>query len=246
VATAFALRLHALASVTAMLLVWRPEAGPAVLRAYRAFMESAPDEVGGGAIFLTGPPEAFVPAHLVGRLAFAVLVVFAGPEAEARRTASAMLALGHEGEMIAEMPYAGFQCMLDDPPGQRNYWSAEYLDAFPDAAVARFSARAGDMIVPSPSQHVVFPQGGAVGRGPAGYPLPWRHAPWVVHPFGLWAAGRRRPGRRWARDVTRTSRPGEWRNRFIGDGRERVVAGGRENYARLANVAYATRTTCST
>jgi hypothetical protein len=28
--------------------------------------------------------------------------------------------------MIVEVPYAELQCMLDDPPGYRNYWSAEY------------------------------------------------------------------------------------------------------------------------
>jgi hypothetical protein len=234
--------LHELSSVTAALLLWRPEAGPDVLRAYRDFMESAPDEVGGGALFLTGPSETFVPAHLVGRLAFAVLVVYAGPEAEARKVAATMLALGHEGELIAEMPYAELQCMLDDPPGYRNYWSAEYLDAFPDEAVGLFCARANDMIVPSSSQHVLFPQGGAVGRGPADYPVPWRHAPWIVHPFGLWQdpADDER-ARRWARDIRADLKP--WASgavylNFIGDeGEDRIIAGlGRENYARLAKI----------
>ena len=97
-----------------------------------------------------------------------------------------MLALGHEGEMIAEMPYADLQCMLDDPPGYRNYWSAEYLGGLPDEAVDAFCARAAGMIVPSPSQHVLFPGGGAVARETADWPVPWRHAPWCVHPFGLW------------------------------------------------------------
>jgi FAD/FMN-containing dehydrogenase len=242
VATVFTLRLYELSSVTAMLLLWQPEAGPDVLHAYRDFIASAPDEVGGGAIFLTGPAEAFVPAHIVGKLACAVLVVYAGPEAAARQVAAPLLALGHAGELIAEMPYADFQCMLDDPPGYRNYWSAEYLDAFPDEAVELFCARAKDMIVPSPSQHVLFPQGGAVGRGPVDYPLPWRHAPWIVHPFGLWEnpADDER-ARRWARDIRADLKP--WASgavylNFIGDeGEDRVVAGfGRENYARLAKV----------
>jgi FAD/FMN-containing dehydrogenase len=242
VATAFTLRLHELSSVTAALLMWRPEAGPDVLRAYRDFMASAPDEVGGGALFLTGPTESFVPAPFVGKLAFAVLVIYAGPEAEARQVAAPMLALGHQGALIAEMPYAELQCMLDDPPGYRNYWSAEYLDTFPDEAVDLFCALAKDMIVPSASQHVLFPQGGAVGRAPAKYPLPWRHAPWIVHPFGLWQdpADDER-ARRWARAIRADLKP--WSSgavylNFIGDeGEDRVVAGfGRENYARLANV----------
>jgi len=242
VATAFTFRLHELSSVTAALLLWPPEAGPDVMRAYRDFMESAPDEIGGGLIYLTGPEESFVPAQLVGKLALAVLVVYAGPEAGARELAAPLLALGHAGEMIAEMPYADFQCMLDDPPGYRNYWSAEYLDSLPDQAVERFCVRAGDMIVPSPSQHVLFPQGGAVARAPADYPVPWRHAPWVVHPFGLWEdpADDAR-GRQWAHDIRADLRP--WSSgavylNFIGDeGEDRVVAGyGRDNHARLARV----------
>jgi FAD/FMN-containing dehydrogenase len=242
VATEFTLRLHALSSVTAALLFWQPESGPAVLRAYRDLLASAPDELGGGALFLSGPSETFVPEPLVGRLAFAILAVYAGPDAEARHVAASMLAFGHGGALIAEMPYAELQCLLDDPPGDRNYRSAEFLDTLQDQAVDRFCTRADDMIVPSRSQHVLLSQGGAVARGPAEYPVPWRHAPRVVHPFGL----RQDPAndgraRRWARDIRADLKP--WASgavylNFLGDeGEDRVIAGfGRENDLRLANV----------
>jgi FAD/FMN-containing dehydrogenase len=242
VATSFTFRLYELPAVTAALLLWPPGAGPEVLRAYRDFIEAAPDEVGGGFLYLTGPPEDFVPEHLTGKLTCAVLVSYAGPEAEARKVTGPMLEHGHEGEMIIEVPYAELQCMLDDPPGYRNYWSAEHLDFLPDQAVGVFCQRADDMIVPSPSQHVLFPLGGAVGRGPAEYPIPWRQSPWVVHPFGLWEdpADDER-GRRWAQAVRADMKP--WASgavylNFIGDeGEERVVAGvGRDNYRRLAAV----------
>jgi FAD/FMN-containing dehydrogenase len=153
-----------------------------------------------------------------------------------------LLALGHDGEMIVEVPYADLQCMLDDPPGYRNYWSAEYLESFPDEAIDVFCRRAGDMIVPSPSQHVLLPQGGAVARGPADYPIPWRQAAWVVHPLGLWEdpADDER-GRQWAQDLRADMTP--WSSgavylNFIGDeGEERIVAGvGQDNYQRLAAV----------
>ncbi len=242
VATSFTLRLHPLPSVTVALLMWPPDAGPEVLCAYRDFMLSAPDEVGGGALFLTAPAEEFVPENLVDKLACVVLLVYAGSESEARQVIAPMLRLGHQGELIDEMPYADFQCMLDDPPGYRNYWSAEYLDAFPDEAVDLFCARARDMVVPSPSQHVIFPQGGAVELGPVDFPLPWRHAPWVVHPFGLWEdpADDER-AKRWAHDIRADLK--SWSSgavylNFIGDeGEARVVAGfGKDNYARLGRV----------
>ncbi|MEU7482484.1 FAD-binding oxidoreductase [Streptomyces sp. NPDC042319] len=242
VATSFTLRLYELPEFSFALLVWRPEAGPEVMRAYRDFMAAAPDEVGGGLLYLTGPAEEFVPAHLVGRLTCACLVTYAGPLSAAREVIAPMLRLGHEGELLADMPYAEFQCLLDDPPGYRNYWSAEYLAELPDPAVETFCTRAGDMVVPSPSQHLLLPQGGAVARGAADHPVPWRTAPWAVHPLGLWEdpADDER-ARSWARGLRDAVRP--WSSgavylNFIGDeGGERVVAGvGADNHRRLAAV----------
>ncbi|POX36735.1 FAD-binding protein [Streptomyces sp. Ru73] len=242
VATSFTLRLHELPAFSFALLLWRPEAGPEVMRAYRDFMATAPDEVGGGLLYLTGPDEPFVPDRLTGRLTCACLLTYAGPLAEAREVIAPMLDLKHEGELIADMPYAEFQCLLDDPPGYRNYWSAEYLAELPGPAVDAFCARAGDMVVPSPSQHLLLPQGGAVARGDAGYPVPWRTAPWAVHPLGLWEdpADDER-ARRWARGLRDDVRPwstGAVYLNFIGDeGGERVVAGvGADNHERLAAV----------
>jgi FAD/FMN-containing dehydrogenase len=240
IATSFEFRLDPLPVITAALLLWDPERGPEVTRRYRDFIESAPDDVGGGLIYLTGPPEEFVPERLVDKLTCVVLVTYTGEEAEAREAAKPMLDLRPEGEMIAAMPYAELQCMLDDPPGYRNYWSAEYLNEFPDQAVDAFCARAPDMIVPSPSQHVLFPGGGAVASGRDGTPIPWRGAQWVVHPFGLWEdPGDDERGRQWAKDIRADMRPwatGAVYLNFIGDeGKDRVVAGfGRENYDRLA------------
>jgi FAD/FMN-containing dehydrogenase len=242
VATSFTFRLHPLPTVTAALLIWPEERGPEVFRAYRDFLEAAPDEVGGGFIYFTAPPEPFVPEHLHGRLVAAALVTYTGGEAAARPVIAPMLELGHAGGFVEEMPHADMQCMLDDPPGYRNYWSAEHLSELPDAAVDVFCARAADMIVPSPSQHVMFPLGGAAARNGGDYPIPWRSAPWVVHPFGLWEdpADDER-GRQWARDVRTDMKPwsiGAVYLNFIGDeGEDRLRAGfGEENYRRLAQV----------
>ncbi|GAA2378094.1 oxidoreductase [Catellatospora methionotrophica] len=242
VVTSLTLRLHPLPTASVALLLWPPEAGPEVTRAYRDFMENAPPEVGGGVIYLTGPAEPFTPAHLVGRLTCAMLITYAGDLARARSVVGRLLKLGHQGELIAEVPYAELQAMFDDPPGYRNYWSAEHLDTLPDRAVDLFCARAYDMVVPSPSQHVLFPYGGAVADGPTGFPVPWRRAPWVVHPLGLWTddADDERAVR-WARDLRADVKPwstGAVYSNFIGqEGQERVVAGyGLDNYRRLSRV----------
>ncbi len=242
VATSFTFRLHELPVVTAALLLWQPDMAPDLLRAYREFMASAPDEVGGAALYVTGPAEEFIPSHLVGKLAFVILVVYAGSEAEMRDVTAPLLTLGHEGELISEMTYAELQCMLDDPPGYRNYKSAEYLDAFPDAAVDLFCSRSRNMVVPSPSQQVMIPQGGLIARGPSGYPIPWRQSPWCTHPFGLWEdPNDDERGRQWVHNLRADLKP--WASgavylNFIGnEGHDRVIAGfGADNYARLAAV----------
>ncbi|GHH81230.1 oxidoreductase [Streptomyces sulfonofaciens] len=242
VATSFEFRLHPLPALTVVMLLWDFEDGPRVLRAYRDYMQDAPDDVGGGLLFLTAPPEEFVPEPLVGRLACLVVATYTGPEEQARTALAPLLGLGHLGGMVTELPYADLQCMLDDPPGYRNYWSAEYLSALPDEAVDAFCASATDMVVPSPSQHVMFPQGGAAARVGRDFPVPWRRAPWVAHPLGLWTdpADDER-GRQWARrtraDVREWSAGAVYLN-FIGDeGAQRVAAGfGPEHHRRLAAV----------
>lgn len=241
VATSLTLRLHPLATVSARMLMWDPRNGPEIIRCYRDFLESAPDDIGGAIKFHTAPDAYWVPAALRGRLACTSLVIFTGT-GDPTVAMAPMLGLGHVGERRFDVSYADLQSMLDDPPGYRNHWSAEYLASLPDAAIDAFCARAQDMIVPSPSEQVLVPMGGAAGRGPREYPLPWRRSAWVVFPFGMWADpvddGR---ARQWTRDLRADVRPwssGATYLNFIGDeGRDRVLAGfGRKAYARLARI----------
>lgn len=243
-ATELVFRLHELPAATLGLLLWSPERGAEITRLYRDLIEGgAPLELGGGIFYLTGPgEEEFVPDRLRGRLTCAVVVTYAGDEAETREAIAPLLELEPEGSFIAEMPYEELQCALDDPPGFRNYWSAEHLASLPDEAVEAFCARADSMVVPSPSQHVLIPWGGEVAAAAERYPLPHRRAEWVMHPFGLWddpADDERAIA--WAREGCadlRSHATGDVYLNFIGDeGRDRVIAGfGRDNYERLAAV----------
>ncbi|WP_020139437.1 FAD-binding oxidoreductase [Streptomyces sp. 351MFTsu5.1] len=242
VATGITLKLHPLPEFSIALLLYLPEFGPEVVRTYRELMAHAPDEASGGIIYLTGPPEEFVPPHLVGSLLCGVLLTYAGPEQDMRKVAEPLLALPHETEVVGAMPYADVQCMIDDPPGMRNYWSAEYLTGIPDPYVDLFCARAESMPVPTGTIHVLFPLGGAIAQGPHEYPVPYRDAPWAVHPFAMWEdpADDAR-GIQWVRDVRADAQPwstGDIYLNFIGDeGADRVTAGvGAENARRLAEV----------
>ena len=165
-----------------------------------------------------------------------------------------LLALGPDGEMVAEMPYAELQCMLDDPPGYRNYWSAEYLDTFPDEAVDRVQRARRDMIVPSPSQHVLFPR---AARSPAGPPATRSRGARRPGSSTRSGCGTTRPttsaGSGGRADSAPTCGPGRPATCTSTSSATRATIGwspgfGRENYERLAadQGASTTRTTSST
>ncbi|WP_406127822.1 FAD-binding oxidoreductase [Streptomyces canus] len=242
IATALTLKLHELPEFSIALLLYLPEFGPEVTRTFRDVIAAGPDEASGGVLYFTGPPEEFVPPHLVGTLLCGALLTYAGGEADLRKTAEPLLALPHVTEIVGAMPYADVQCMIDDPPGMRNYWSAEYLTGAPDDFVDAFCARADALPVPTGTQHVLFPLGGAIADGPREFPVPYRDAQWVVHPFGIWEdpADDERCVQ-WVRDVRTEVQPwstGAVYLNFIGDeGADRVVAGvGTENTRRLSEV----------
>ncbi|WP_129309901.1 FAD-binding oxidoreductase [Streptomyces sp. L2] len=242
VATALTLNLHELPRFSIALLLCLPQFGPDAVRTFREVIRGGPDEASGAVLYVTGPPEPFVPEELVGKLLCGVLVTYAGDEEGLRKLAGPLLALPHEAEIVGPMPYADVQCMLDDPPGLRNYWSAEYLTGLPDDLVDLYCSCADSMPVPTGTQHILFPLGGAIAAGPHDYPVPYRDAPWAVHPFGIWedpADDERAIA--WVRDVRAAVRP--WRSgavylNFIGDeGGERVSEGlGAGNLLRLEKV----------
>ncbi|MGW3358936.1 FAD-binding oxidoreductase [Streptomyces bungoensis] len=242
VATALTLCLHEMPEFSLALLLYLPRFGPDVVRTFREVVHAGPDELGGAVLYLTGPPHAFVPEHLAGTLVCGALLTYAGRGEDLRKLAEPLLALPHEAELAGDMPYADAQCLFDVPSGLRNHWSAEYLTGLPDKLVDVFCARADTMLVPTHTQHLLFPQGGAVAAGPHEWPVPYRDAAWAAHPLAVWAdpADDERAAA-WVRDVRADVRPwstGAVYLNFIGDeGAERVRAGlGAGNGLRLAKV----------
>jgi FAD/FMN-containing dehydrogenase len=166
----------------------------------------------------------------------------AGTEDELREALAPIYALEPHGGMTAEMPYADIQCAIDDPPGFRNYWSASHLAALPDEALDLFCSQGEDMIVPSPSQHLLIPWGGGVAEQATEWPMTHRGASWVTHPFGLWDDQRDdERGRAWVRRSVAELKPfdiGSVYLNFVADAAEDQVRAsyGEENYERLAAV----------
>jgi FAD/FMN-containing dehydrogenase len=243
VATAFEFQLHPVGpTVYAGLMAWPGDTGREVCRLYRDLAYDAPDEFGSGLVFLTGPPEEFIPEHLQGTTLVAVAMLWAGSVDDGEDAAKPYRDLGPEVDLVGPMPYAEFQCMIDDPPGLHNYWSADYHEEFPNEALEVFMKYGFERKSPH-AQQILLPWGGAVAQvAEDATPLTQRSVPWITHPFALWEdPADTEENIAWARgfrrDIARYATGGIYLN-FIGDeGEDRVRAAfGDAKYDRLAAI----------
>jgi FAD/FMN-containing dehydrogenase len=232
VVTAIELQLHPVGPEVLAGLVLHPrDRARDLLRLFRDVMAEAPDELSLAFVFLTDED---------GQPAVAVAGMHCGGLGDAEVALAPLRAYGPPAlDAFEPMPYAAFQSSLDDPPGYRNWWTAEFLDDLGDDAIDAICALAGDLPA-GPAQIFIPAWGGQVARGAEG-PLTGRDARFVVHPLLLWedAADDERNiayGRRW-RDAMAPYRTGATYLNFVGEeGEDRVRAAYGPHYDRLARV----------
>ncbi|MET3163275.1 UNVERIFIED_ORG: FAD/FMN-containing dehydrogenase [Arthrobacter sp. UYEF10] len=243
VATSFTFQAHRLGPVVhAGMWLWPGEAASDVSPAFRDLALAAPDGVGLALLYLTAPPEPFVPEHLVGKMATLIAYLYAGEPEEGFEHARPFRELGPAVDLVADTPYAEFQSSLDDPPDHYNYWSADYHNELPDGALDVFEESARNL-PDATSMQLIARWGGAVGgNAGAATPLINRNAAWVSHPYGISPTPEEgQLAKAWVKDFRGKIAPyatgGVWLN-FIGnEGQERIRAAfGNGNYARLARV----------
>jgi FAD/FMN-containing dehydrogenase len=212
-----------------------------VLRTFRGVMHQAPDELSLACGFITAPEEDDVPIELRGRPAIAILGMWAGSVGDGEWALAPIRALGPDADFFGPTGYADFQCSVDDPPGYRNYWTAENVVDLPDEAIDALVRRATELPA-GPSQLFIVAWGGALGRfGPEHSPLAGRDAGFIVHPLMLWEDPadddrNRALARAFRADVRRWSTGATYPN-FLGDeGSQRMRAAYGTSTERLAAV----------
>jgi FAD/FMN-containing dehydrogenase len=189
VVTGFEFRLHEVGPLLYGGMMFFPiEAAVDRLKAYRAFMEEAADEIGGGAAILCAPPEEFVPEEVRGKPVLAVIACYVGPVDAGERAFAPLREWGPALEMLGPMPYSAVQALIapGNPPGRRHYWKAGLLGELSDEAVETFIRRAGDPVTPFTAS-LMLPLGGAFARADeADAPFAYRDAKWNYHALAQW------------------------------------------------------------
>jgi FAD/FMN-containing dehydrogenase len=245
VVTGFEFKLHEVGPlVYGGMLLFPIDAAVDLLKAYRGFMDDAPDEICGGSAVLCAPPEEFVPEDVRGKPVLAVIACYVGPVEAGERAFAPLREWGPALEMLGPMPYTAVQGLIapGNPPGRHHYWKAGLLGELEDEAIETFVARASEPLSPFTAA-LMLPLGGAFARvDEAETPLAYRRAKWNYHLLAQWAdPAETERNVEWARDFDKAmaqhAEAGVYVN-FTGDPSAGAVEAGfgPEKYARLVEI----------
>lgn len=232
IVTSFEFRLYPLGPVLGGMVLHPLERAAEVLRFYRDYIATAPDELFTIAAFLTAPSAPQLPKHIHGTKVMAIIICYSGPPEEGERLVQPLRAFGApEADTVAIKPYQTVQCMLDaaNPPGLHNYWKSEYIKGLSDEAIDTMVAYAAQAA--SPMSKILFSnlQGAVsrVGRDETAYVH--RDAPFILNIIAMWSDGLESDQHiGWARDFWVAMQPfsagGVYVNFLNNEGEDRVKA----------------------
>jgi FAD/FMN-containing dehydrogenase len=246
VVTAFYLQLHPIGPIVlGGLLAWPAPMAGEVVRFWRDFMTSAPDEVGSALAFITAPPADFVPEPVRGHPILGCVVCYAGDVEEGEAVMRPLREFGPPPlDLLQPMPYTAVQDLITEanPHGRRNYWSADFLGELPDEAVDTLVEHATNPVSPF-SQMLLVAGGGAIARVPEdATAFGERTAPFNMHYLSMWESeADDEQNIAYTRAIASAMKPwttGRAYLNFIGDeGLHRIEASfGEKKYARLQEI----------
>ena len=247
IVTSFEYRLHPVGPIVlGGALFYTLDQASEVVRQYRTWATRAPEELTSLLVFLTAPPEPFVPPALVGRQMLAIALCYAGDIERGQQAIAELRApITPAIDLAGPIPYTALQRMFDAsaPHGIRSYWKTAYLDALSDPIVETLLEQAHQMASLSPFCAIhVHHAGGAAGRASGGQTaFGRRDAQFVLNLPACWTdAAQDAEHIAWVRQthaaISGLAGTGAYLNFLGGDeGEDRVRAAyGAATYARLA------------
>jgi FAD/FMN-containing dehydrogenase len=212
-----------------------------VLRFYRDFITSAPRELSAFFGIHIAPPAPFVPEHLHGHKACAIVVCYTGPADRAEEAIrpireAAPVAL----DLAGPIPYPALNSLFDAllPRGLHHYWKADYDREITDDMI-EVHGQFGPQISTVESLVHIYPLDGAVhdvASDATAYA--YRDVTFVHIIAGIDANSENMPDHRtWVRDYWSALHPysagGAYVNFLMDEGNDRVKATYRDNYSQL-------------
>ncbi|HXK04337.1 MAG TPA: FAD-binding oxidoreductase [Verrucomicrobiae bacterium] len=202
IVTSFEFRAQPVHTVLGGLLVYPRQAAIDVIRHFRDFMLSAPDELTAYAALLHGPDGS----PIVG-----VIPCYCGDISAGERVLEPLRRFGNPVmDAIQPLPFPAMQSLLAAafPDGNQNYWKSTLQRELPDDAITAITEQGNRMKSPL-SFLVIECYGGAAGRiANDATAYPHRNLPWDVIFGAQWTDPLETPmHREWARSGEEILRP---------------------------------------
>ncbi|AZQ67115.1 FAD-binding oxidoreductase [Silicimonas algicola] len=158
IVTSFLYQAHPVSTVVGGLIVYPRAAAGKVLRGYREFMASAPEDLTVYAGLICTPD---------GTPGTAIIPCWSGADLDEGKKRIEPLTQLDEPMMVAvePMPFPAMQSILDGafPSGTRNYWKSAFVEGLPDEVIDIVEEQAKGMTSPMSGLLVEY-YGGAGGR----------------------------------------------------------------------------------
>ena len=242
VVTSFEFQLHSAGrQVLAGLVVYPYAQGASVLRKYRDFADSAPDELTAWVVMRKAPPLPFLPAEVHGKEVVVIAICYVGDPAQGERAIAPLRALGTPvGEHVGAMPLTAWQQAFDPllVPGARNYWKSHNFREASDGLLDKLLEFAGKL--PSAECEVVLAQlGGETNRVAAdATAYAHRDVRYLLNVHGRWTTAKEdEKGIGWARELFQATTPfatgGVYVNFLTGEETDRIKGAYGPNFDRM-------------
>jgi FAD/FMN-containing dehydrogenase len=138
VATSFEFKVYDAGIVLAGMVLHPANRGAELLRFWREYETTAPEEISNGAVIFTPPPALPLPDAIRAKPTIGIGGVYLGSLKAAERDLRALRTFGPPAaDIFQPMPYSAAQSMADFvwPRGLHSYWKSNFLKSFSDAAI---------------------------------------------------------------------------------------------------------------
>ena len=214
-----------------------------ILRHYRSFTSSAPNEATCWAILRKAPPLPFLPPEVHGKEVIILAVVYAGDMKEGEKVLEPLRCFGNPiADVICPTPFTAWQKAFDPllTPGVRNYWKSNNHTQLADELLDILIEYTRQL--PSTATEIFIGQlGGAINRvATVATAYPHRKANYVFTVHTRWEnSADDKTCMEWSKklfDATDTYSSGGVYVNFISEGENRIAAAFGSNYERLAKI----------
>ncbi|SPE34002.1 6-Hydroxy-D-nicotine oxidase [Acidobacteriia bacterium SbA2] len=244
VVTSFLFKLHPISTVYGGPMIWPLEQASDLLKFWRDFIMTAPEDINGWFAFITVPPAPPFPEQFHMKKMCAVVWCYTGPMDQAEERFKAVRAFGPPAvDFTGPIPFPALQSIFDAlyPAGLQWYWKADFFRELNDRAID-LHVKYGAQLPTMHSTMHIYPINGAaqkVGTGDTAFnfrdvnfaqvivgvhPDPSQNARMIAWAKDYWLA------------LHAHSAGGAYVNMVMDEGEDLVKAAYGNNYARLAQI----------